>query len=264
MSIKTTGAVMKQQAVDFLKFLANQVVDVSHRLQNYFKNGSFGVAVYPFLLHPCVRKTGRFLLLIIAVLASFMGVFYIFGEFVSAVFSEAFLGAYFKHTTLELLVPIGTSFGEKESDFSPLYTVMSAVFSLQGMCFWLIYAVAINHLSRCKYWLPGTLFALFFSLGMFLITSAQGKFGAGGLQNLGTSLTYLFGASAVFIAGIDFVKPHLQFIRRFSIRAGLIGALCVLFTLFFPNSFTPVLERAGIYAVIVWEILIGFALLKRK
>lgn len=255
---------MKQQAVNFLKFFANKVVEISHRILDYFKNGSFGVAVYPFLLHPCVRKTGWFLLMITAVLASFMGVFYIFGEFVSAVFSESFLGAYFKHTTLELLVPVGTLFDGKANEFSPLSAVMKGIFTFQGMFFWAVYSVAVNRLSRCKYWLPGMIFALFFSIGMFLITSAQGKFGAGGLQNLGTGLTYLFGCLAVFIIGIDLVKPHLQFIRRFSIRAGALGTLCVLFTLFFPNDFTPILERTGIYAVIVWEILIGFALLKHK
>ncbi|VEI46559.1 Uncharacterised protein [Actinobacillus equuli] len=99
---------------------------------------------------------------------------------------------------------------------------------------------------------------------MSLIPSSQAKITAGGLQNLGASLTYLFGNLAILMAGIDIVKPQLLWLRRFALQAGTIGVLCILVTIFLPNILTPILERVAIYAIMIWEVLAGLAMLKRK
>ncbi|WGE90332.1 permease [Actinobacillus genomosp. 1] len=259
--MKTT---LVNQAVAFLRIFANKVVEISHQLQLFFANGSFGIAVYPLLMHPIIRGSTRFIVILLAVLLSFIGVFYTLAEFVSALFSESSLITYARHTVLELLIPLGSVIDGKTNNFSPLYQVMNAVFSLQGLCFAVAYLAVILQLSRRKYWLLALIFAAFFTIGMSLIPSSQAKITAGGLQNLGASLTYLFGNLAIVMAGIDIVKPQLVWLRRFSIQAGLIGVLCVLITIFFPNMLTPILERVAIYAVMIWEILAGLAMLKRK
>ncbi|WGE89677.1 permease [Actinobacillus arthritidis] len=259
--MKTT---LVKQAVAFLKFFANKIVDISHQLQNFFSNGSFGVAFYPFLMHPIIRGSARSIVILLSVLLSFMGVFYIFAEFVAALFSESSLITYPRHTVLELLLPFGAVIDGKTNTFSPLYQVMNAVFSLQGLGFAIAYLAVLLQLSRRKYWLLALIFAVFFTIGMSLIPSSQGKMTAGGLQNLGASLTYLFGNLAIIMAGIDIVKPKLIWLRRFSMQAGTIGVFCVLITIFFPNILTPILERIAIYAIMIWEILAGLAMLKRK
>nr|WP_244261848.1 hypothetical protein [Actinobacillus ureae] len=99
---------------------------------------------------------------------------------------------------------------------------------------------------------------------MSLIPSSQAKITAGELQNLGASLTYLFGNLSIIMVGVDIVKPQLVWLRRFSIQAGTIGVFCVFITIFFPNILTPILERIAIYAIMIWEILAGLAMLKRK
>lgn len=55
----------------------------------------------------------------------------------------------------------------------------------------------------------------------------------------------------------------MQFFKRFSIGAGVIGAICILITIFLPTLFSPLIERAGIYTIMLWEILAGFAIIKR-
>ncbi|WGE58239.1 permease [Actinobacillus equuli] len=252
------------KAVAFLRIFANKIVEISRQLQEFFHNGSFGVAVYPFFMHPLIRGSGHFVVILLAALLSFMGVFYLFAEFVVNLFSESSLISYIQHTVLELLIPFGTIIDGKTNTFSPLSQVMNAIFSLQGLAFVIAYLAVIVQLSRRKYWLLALIFAAFFSIGMSLIPSSQAKITAGGLQNLGASLTYLFGNLAILIAGIDIVKPQLVWLRRFSIQAGTIGVFCVLITIFFPNILTPILERVAIYAIMIWEILAGLAMLKRK
>ncbi|WP_150540025.1 permease [Actinobacillus vicugnae] len=252
------------KAVAFLQIFANKIVEISRQLQEFFTNGSFGVAVYPFFMHPIMRGSARFIVILLAVLLSFIGVFYLFAEFVVNLFSESSVISYFRHTVLELLVPFGSVAEGKPNYFSPLSHVMSAVFNLQGLGFTIAYLAVIVQLSRRKYWLLALIFAVFFSIGMGLIPTSQAKITAGGLQNLGASLTYLFGNLAIILAGIDIVKPQLEWLRRFSLQAGAVGVLCILVTIFLPNMLTPILERLAIYAVMIWEIVAGIALLKRK
>lgn len=252
------------KAVAFLQIFANKLVEISHQLQNYFNNGSFGVAVYPFLMHPVIRGITRFIIILLAILLSFMGVFYLFAELIVSLFSQSSLMSYFQHTVLELLIPFGTLIDGKMNSLSPLSHVMNAVFSLQGMCFTITYLAVIVQLSSRQYWLFAFIFAVFFSIGMCLIPEAQAKVTAGGLQNLGASLTYLCGNLAVVMAGVNTVKPALVWLRRFAIQAGAIGVLCILVTIFLPNILTPILERIAIYTIMVWEILAGIAMLKRK
>ncbi|WGE54091.1 permease [Actinobacillus equuli subsp. equuli] len=252
------------KAVAFLRIFANKIVEVSRQLQDFFNNGSFGVAVYPFFMHPLIRGSGRFIVVLLAALLSFMGVFYLFAEFVVNLFSESSLISYIRHTVLELLIPFGTIIDGKTNTFSPLSQVMNAIFSLQGLAFVIAYLAVIVQLSRRKYWLLALIFAAFFSIGMSLIPSSQAKITAGGLQNLGASLTYLFGNLAILMAGIDIVKPQLLWLRRFALQAGTIGVLCILVTIFLPNILTPILERVAIYAIMIWEVLAGLAMLKRK
>lgn len=252
------------KAVAFLQIFANKIVEISRQLQDFFNNGSFGVAVYPFFMHPLIRGFGRFVVILLAALFSFMGVFYLFAEFVVSLFSESSLISYFRHTVLELLIPFDTMSGGKTNTFSSLSQVMNAVFSLQGAGFTIAYLAVIVQLSRRKYWLLALIFAVFFSIGMSLIPESHAKITAGGLQNLGASLTYLFGNLAIIIAGIDIVKPQLAWLRSFALQAGALGVLCILVTIFLPNMLTPILERVAIYAIIIWEILAGLAMLKRK
>ena len=161
--MKTT---LVNQAVAFLRIFANKVVEISHQLQLFFANGSFGIAVYPLLMHPIIRGSTRFIVILLAVLLSFIGVFYTLAEFVSALFSESSLITYARHTVLELLIPLGSVIDGKTNNFSPLYQVMNAVFSLQGLCFAVAYLAVILQLSRRKYKKKTLILAAFSPNGM--------------------------------------------------------------------------------------------------
>ncbi|OOS00280.1 hypothetical protein B0187_01985 [Haemophilus paracuniculus] len=245
--------------------LLNKAAEISHKVHTYFKDGSFGVAVYPFLMHPCFRKSCALFLKCLAVLASFLGVYYLFGELITASFSEAGLTAYFRHSTLELLTPVGTVIEEKEITLSPLWLVMNSQFVFQSLLFFFLYALGISHISDRKYRLFGLLFALFFSVGCMLIaTSKGGKFTAGGLQSMGASLTFLFGNLTLLITGLELKNPKLAYFKKYSLIAGFIGFVSVITTLFWQSEFSPMLERISIYTIMIWEILAGFAIAQRK
>ncbi|MEN2938551.1 hypothetical protein OF381_03115 [Mannheimia haemolytica] len=120
---------------EWIKHLIQQLTTLSKAIENYFTSGSFGVKFYPFLMHPCFRKSCAFLIFIIAMVSSFSGLFYLVAEHITILFSERSLTTYFHHSTLELMIPVGTMIDEKISELSPLSVVMRSMFVLQAVVF---------------------------------------------------------------------------------------------------------------------------------
>ncbi len=249
---------------EWIKHLIQQLTTLSKAIENYFTSGSFGVKFYPFLMHPCFRKSCAFLIFIIAMVSSFSGLFYLVAEHITILFSERSLTTYFHHSTLELMIPVGTMIDEKISELSPLSVVMRSMFVLQAVVFFFIYAIGITHIAHNKLRVIGLLLSLCFAIGCSLVAgiqpSSRGEFG---IYNLGASITFLIGNLTLIIAGFNLYHPSMQFFKRFSIGAGVIGAICILITIFLPTLFSPLIERAGIYTIMLWEILAGFAIIKR-
>lgn len=73
---------------EWIKHLIQQLTTLSKAIENYFTSGSFGVKFYPFLMHPCFRKSCAFLIFIIAMVSSFSGLFYLVAEHITILFSE--------------------------------------------------------------------------------------------------------------------------------------------------------------------------------
>ncbi|MEG9529979.1 DUF998 domain-containing protein [Mannheimia indoligenes] len=249
---------------EWIKNLVQKLIAISKAVENYFTSGSFGVKFYPFLMHPCFRKSCAFLVSIIAIVSSFSGVFYLLAEHFTILFSERSLTTYFHHSTLELLVPVGTMLDGKITELSPLSIVMRTMFVIQAVVFFFIYAIGITHITHNKLRVIGLVLALGFAIGCSLISGIQptsrSEFG---IYNLGASITFLIGNLTLIIAGLDIYHPTMRFFKRFSITAGIIGAVCILITMFLPTIFSPLIERAGIYTIMMWEILAGFAIIKR-
>lgn len=233
------------------------------RIHRYFTDGSFVIAFYPFLMHPCVKKGYHSLIKMLAFLSVFLGVFYIFGELVTSLFSQASLASYFSYRTLELLQPIGRIIDGRESNLSPLAFVMMQIFIVQSYFFLLFYLFGMSAITQKKYWLIGIILALFFSIGLFLTASTEsGKYTEGGLNNLGFSITFLLGNLILLMTAFDIRLPSLKSFKYWSIQLGLVGLACIATTFFIQNNFTPIIERVGIYSIMIWEILAGFALIK--
>ncbi|MDD0823217.1 DUF998 domain-containing protein [Mannheimia sp. AT1] len=250
--------------VDWFKTLIQQLAHISKTIENYFTSGSFGVKFYPFLMHPCVRKSCAFLIFIVAIISSFSGLFYLVAEHFTILFSERSLTTYFHHSTLELLIPVGTLIGEKTSQLSPLSNVMSIMFKLQAGIFFFIYAIGITHITHNKLRVIGLILAFFFSVGCSLIAGIQnGEHSEFGFYNLGASITFLIGNLTLIIAGLDTDTPSIRYFKRFSIIAGIIGLSCIIVTMCLPTVFSPLIERAGIYTIMIWEIIAGFAMINR-
>ena len=98
-----------------LKRMLNAIAYASQQTSDYFRSGSFGMAVYPYLMHPCFDKMLNGITALVAVLTAFGGVFYLFGEHVVILFSERGITTYFHHSVLELFFPIGTMLGDYEN-----------------------------------------------------------------------------------------------------------------------------------------------------
>lgn len=249
---------------EWIKSLTHKLIHISKTIENYFTNGSFGVKFYPFLMHPCVRKSCALLIFIIATISSFSGLLYLIAENFTILFSERSLTTYFHHSTLELLIPVGTLINEQVSQLSPLSTVMRTIFMLQAFVFFFIYAIGITHITHNRLRVIGLILAFFFSIGCSLISGIQnGEYSEYGLYNLGASITFLIGNLTLIIAGLDTYHPSISYFKRFSITAGTIGVICIVVSMCLPSIFSPLIERAGIYTIMVWEILSGFTMIKR-
>lgn len=249
---------------DWIKNLIQKLISISKAVENYFTSGSFGVKFYPFLMHPWVRKSCAFLIFIIAIISSFSRLFYLIAEHFTILFSERSLTTYFHHSTLELLIPVGTLIDEKATQLSPLSIVMRSMFMLQAVVFFFIYAIGITHITHNKLRVIGLILAFFFSMGCSLISGIQnGEHSEFGFYNLGASITFLIGNLTLIIAGLDIYHPSIRYFKRFSIGAGILGFSCIIVTMFFPTIFSPLIERAGIYTIMIWEILAGFTIIKR-
>ncbi len=247
----------------FFRKVLNSVAALSGQTRAYFKNGSFGMAVYPYLMHPCFRKLVSALMMIVAILSAFGGVFYLFGEHVAILFSERAITAYFHHSTLELFFPIGTIIEEKESTLSTMPQVMRALFDYQSYMFILLYVVGIYRISNKYYWIVGIFLALGFSIGCGLVANiTTGHYNEGGLQNLGMVITIILGNLTILVSGLDIPNAKLPEFKKQSLALGTIGLAAILFTLFMPTIFSPMIERLSIYSIMVWEVLAGFAIFK--
>lgn len=246
-----------------LKAFGNQIIEGYKSLEHYFTDGSFGVKFYPFLMHPCVRNTQSTFIRLFSVLAVFCGLYYFFAELIVILFSEASLAAYFSHTTLELLIPLHSVIDDRKSTLSPLSETMQTVYMLQSWLFVFIYFICVTQITERKLRLLAALSAILFAIGVSLIYSTQGgKYTVGGLHNIGFEATFLVGNLVMILSGLAMNRASLKRFKHYSLLAGMIGGVAIAIPLFIENPFTPILERLSIYLFLVWEIALGFAVLR--
>lgn len=243
--------------------MENNLVKFSQSLRQYFKNGSFAIAIYPYLMHPCVRHSITFFTRIVAILSAYAGVFYLFGEQVTILFSDTAIAAYIHHSTLELLFPIGTIIDDREMTLSHLPEIMRAVLSYQAAIFVPLYLFGIYRMSNKRYWLFGLLFAIAYAIGMHWVSAlTSGHYTEAGLQNFGFTLTIMMGNLTLLFSGFDLPKTELAKFKNWTLWLGIIGLIGILITLAMPTLFHPVLERISLYTIMIWEIAAGFTMLK--
>ena len=246
-----------------LKRMLNAIAYASQQTSDYFRSGSFGMAVYPYLMHPCFDKMLNGITALVAVLTAFGGVFYLFGEHVAILFSERGITTYFHHSVLELFFPIGTMLGDYENKISNLPQVMRAAFSYQGYLFIWLYFLGIYRISERRYWVLSALLALCFSIGAFLVSDLySASYNQGGLHNFGASLTFLIGNLTLIMVGFDISSARYPKFKRRSLWLGVVGSIAIIVSMTLPTIFTPMIERVGIYSIMLWEIFAGFTLLK--
>ncbi|WP_147404737.1 permease [Otariodibacter oris] len=211
---------------------------------------------------PWVKLTQYWLVKLLAVLAVFIGIDYFATELVTIAFSNEGFSAYYEHTILELLLPIGSIVDAQTSHLSPLSFVMRSTFITHGYLFLFIYLIAVNQMIK-GFRLIGSMAAIFFSLGMILIYSAQGgNYTEGGLQNLGVSITFLLGNIMMIATGIGISVPFLRKFKWFSLIAGMVGMIAIVVTMFGFTTFLAIFERISFYLIAIWDIAAGFVILR--
>ena len=253
----------KEKVIIKTKTLANQISQKYQVIENYFTNGSFGVKFYPLLMYPCVRHTQATIVKLLAVLSVFIGLYFFFSEFIAILFTDEGIPIYIKHTLFELAQPIGTVFDNYTVISSPLSFAIRASFLVQGYCFAFIYFLAVMRITHSIKLLAATS-SIFFSFGAILIYSAQGgNYTLGGVQNLGVDITFLLGNIVMILTGVGVKTEQFPRFKWFCILAGLIGAIAICITLFIHSPYLAILQRVSWYSLLIWEIAVGFAILKQ-
>lgn len=248
-----------------LKAFGKQLAEGYQRLEHYFTGGSFAIKFYPFLMLPCVRYSHNTFIRLCAVTTIFGAIYYFFAEFIAILFSDASLASYTKHTTLELLLDTHSQIDGKNGQITPLFYAMQVAYLLQSGLFMFISLFCISQVTGSRFRLLTTLSSLLFTVGVSLIYSAQGgKYTIGGLQNVGFEATFIVGNLVMLLSGFAVNRYYLVGFKRYAIIAGLIGMAAVSTPLFLETPYTPLLERASIYALLIWEIALGFSVLRER
>ncbi|MGX3022226.1 DUF998 domain-containing protein [Ursidibacter sp. B-7004-1] len=246
-----------------IKELAHQLGEKYQKIEDYFTNGSFVIKFYPFLMYPCVRQTQSLSIKFVGVLSVFIGIYYLFSELMAILFTDLSLAAYLHHTAFELSLPNGTIIDNNVTVNSPLSFAMRASFLVQGYLFFLIYLLGTTRVIQ-RFRLISGLLTFLFSCGMVILYSTQsGKYVENAVQNLGGSLTFLCGNLAMLIIGFGIKSRLHRSFKHFSIIAGIIGTTAILTTLFFSQPYLALLERVGVTSIMLWEIAVGFAILRQ-
>lgn len=234
-------------------------------IRTYFNDGSFVVQFFPFLMHPFIRNSYFSFIRLFGILASFCGVYYLFSEAITILFTDVLFSAYSQHTTLELLLSSEIqSNGLANRIHSPLFYVMNTIFSIQGIVFGLIYLFAAGFVVEKKLHLLGMLFAILFSASMLIIANdVGGQYTNAGLQNLGMTIAFACAGFSLLLTGLDIKHKDITWFKHWSIALSIISIIGTISSYLLANEYSPLLERMGIYSIMLWEILLGFAVGKR-
>lgn len=178
----------------------------------------------------------------------------------------------------DLGVPDVEMLGDRGID-SPLHVVMNIAFLVHGFLF-ATAAIYMVRGSRLPLRLPIIAFAIAHALGMVLIALVNGgahnnSLGLGGIHLLGAFLAFVGGHLTAICFGLSLLRRrrnHLvhsgSLIGVFSIVIGLVGVLGIVMLQVDVRIIPGVIladgtwERIGMYAIVVWEMLVGIVLLR--
>lgn len=247
---------------DKLKTLWHKITEIYHIAEHYFTSGSFALKFYPFLMHPCVQRTRSSIIRLFAVSIIFIALYYFFAELITILFSnESIANGYAKHSSMELLLP-HNEIKDSRNINTPLFYSMRVAYLMQSWLFIPFYFICIRQITQPKLRLLSAVAVILFSIGTSLILSSSGgNYTAGGLHNTGFDITFMFACAVIAFSGIV-MHPNLKKLKWFSIFAGIAGITALTIPLVMETEWTALLERSAIYMLLIWEIAVGFAVLR--
>lgn len=247
---------------DKLKSIWHKIAEYYHKAEHYFTDGTFALKVYPFLMHPCVQRARSNVIRLFAVLMIFTALYYFFAELITIIFSKGSIAnGYSHHSTMELLIPAAEIHDERNI-VTPLTYSMRTSYAMQSWLFIPFYFICITQITQRKLRLLSAVSSILFAVGVSLILSSTGgTYTVGGLHNLGFELSFMFGCGVMIFSGIAQNKG-LTKLKWFAILAGLIGIGVLNVPIFIESEWTAVLERTAIHLLLIWEIAVGFAVLR--
>ena len=161
----------------------------------------------------------------------------------------------------DLGVPVAQVYRGRDID-SPLAWAMNTAFVLQGVLFAagaaLVAVLFTGGVRRALLW-----FALLHGAGMVLVGAFHEAAGAGPLHHAGAGVGVLFGNLAVLVVGAGARGAGLpRWFGGASVVLPVLGLLgeAVLFSQITPDRFDGLWERAGVYSIVVWQLLFAAVL----
>lgn len=247
---------------DKLKNLWQKITAAYHVAEHYFTSGAFALKFYPFLMHPCVQRTRSTIIRLFAVSIIFSALYYFFAEFITIIFSnETIANGYSRHSSMELLLS-ANEIKDTRNINTPLFYSMRVAYLMQSWLFIPFYFICVTQITQHKLRLLSGIATILFAIGTSLILSSSGgTYTIGGLHNTGFGITFILGSAVMSLNGL-IMKPHLRKLKWYAIIAGLCGITALAIPLFLETEWTALLERFAIYILLVWEIAVGFAVLR--
>lgn len=193
-----------------------------------------------------------------------------------AISASAFPGySYATNYISDLGVPDVGSLQGRELD-SPLHVVMNAAFIIHGVLF----ATAALLTVRGSAWRPRTRrwfvsLALVHAIGIILVgvfhgSQANVENGLALFHVAGAAMAIVAGNVAAIVAGSTVLRESSRWLGSASVTLGIVGLVGVVMLLVDSNSTAinllpdGVWERVAVYAIFVWEILVGVTALATR
>ncbi len=182
-----------------------------------------------------------------------VGFYYIVAELIAVISSKSGIKAYLYNTISEL----GTN------SFSPQFKVMNSAFFITGITFGVCYALVIYPELTGLYRFICLILASSLSIGTLVVGMFHG--GEYLFHNIGTVMTFVGGALLLIFTSLS-MQGNSSYITAYFILGSISVLACIIF-LFFRmygiNLWYPILERLIIYPVILFEISIGFQMIRK-
>ena len=181
--------------------------------------------------------------------------YYLIAEAISAAFyNDSLINVYLNYTISELGRPIANS---------PLFWLMDSAFFIMGLMLLFVNFYKFKDFI-IKNKIPFYLFTIIASIGVILVSLVPWGNPETNIIHMVAAIMAVVGGNCLLVV-VSKSMAHFDFYQKFTLILGVIGLICsIIMFITVQNFYGPILERIGVYTMIIWFLITGFLLLSDR